>query len=150
MADELVSLRIIVVSQSPGHREMFREAAAAAQVPIDCVVSDREAPAVRSLAAGADLAFFDLALGDEAVARLAAAARAAASPPFTIALSVSGDSTFPTDALAAKPADLHDAQRLLAGAIRLRLPSRVLLWTIRQPCAASCAKSWRRPAFRLI
>jgi CheY-like chemotaxis protein len=127
MADELVSLRIIVVSQSPSHREMFREAAVAAQVPIDVVVSDREAAAVRSLAAGADLAFFDLALGDEAVARLAAAARAAASPPFTIALSVSGDSTFPTDALAAKPADLHDAQRLLAGAIRLRLPSRVLL-----------------------
>jgi CheY-like chemotaxis protein len=128
MADELFSLRIIMVSQSPGHCEMFREAAAAAQLPIDFVATDAEGSAVRSLAAGADLAFFDSALGNEAVARLAAAAHAASSPPFTIALSARGDATsFPTDALAANPADLHDARRLLAGAIRLQSPSRVLL-----------------------
>jgi CheY-like chemotaxis protein len=127
MADDLLSLRIIVVSQSSTLREMFREAVAAARVPIDLVAGDRGS-ALRSLAVGADLAFFDSTLGDEAVARLAAAARAAASPPFTIALSTSdGSGPFLTDALAAKPADAHDANRVIAGAIRLRLPSRVLL-----------------------
>jgi CheY-like chemotaxis protein len=128
MSDELLSLRIIAVSQSLSHREMFREAATAVRLPIELVANDREAAAVKSIAAGADLAFFDLALGGEAVARLAAAARAAPIPPFTVLLSASGDATaFATDALAAKPLDQHDAQRLLAGAIRLRLPSRVLL-----------------------
>ncbi len=83
---------------------------------------------MRSLSTGADLAFFDSALGDEAVALLAKVARAAPRPPFTIALSASGDSAlFRTDASAVTPADFHEANRLLAGAIRLRLPSRLLL-----------------------
>ena len=71
MADELLSLRIIVVSPSPGDRALFRNAAAAARVPIELVENDGEAAAGRSLAAGADLAFFDTALGGEAVARMA-------------------------------------------------------------------------------
>ena len=70
MADELLSLRIIVVSPSPGDRALFRNAAAAARVPIELVENDGEAAAGRSLAAGADLAFFDTALGGEAVARI--------------------------------------------------------------------------------
>ena len=86
MADELLSLRLIVVSPSPGGRALFRNAAAVARVPIELVENDGEAAAGRSLAAGADLAFFDTALGGEAVARMASAARAASSPPFTVAL----------------------------------------------------------------
>jgi len=77
MADELLSLRIIVVSPSPGDRALFRNAAAAARVPIELVENDGEAAAGRSLA-GADLAFFDTALGGEAVARMVSAATAAA------------------------------------------------------------------------
>ena len=70
MADELLSLRLIVVSPSPGGRALFRNAAAVARVPIELVENDGEAAAGRSLAAGADLAFFDTALGGEAVARM--------------------------------------------------------------------------------
>jgi len=128
MADELLSLRIIVVSPSPGDRALFRNAAAAARVPIELVENDGEAAAGRSLAAGADLAFFDTALGGEAVARMASAARAASSPPFTVALGAPADSRpFPTDGQASRPEDEDDAHRLIAGSIRLRLPSRVLL-----------------------
>jgi CheY-like chemotaxis protein len=127
MADDVLSLRVIVVSPSPSLHETFREAAAKAQMPIDLVASERELTAVRSLATGADLAFFDSTLGDEAVALLARVARAAPRPPLTIALTASGDAVYPTDALATKPADFHDARRLLAGATRLRLPSRLLL-----------------------
>ena len=128
MADELLSLRIIVVSPSPGDRALFRNAAAAARVPIELVENDGEAAAGRSLAAGADLAFFDTALGGEAVARMASAARAASSPPFTVALGAPADSrSFPTDGQASRPEDEDDAHRLIAGSIRLRLPSRVLL-----------------------
>ena len=90
MADELLSLRLIVVSPSPGDA-LFRNAAAVARVPIELVENDGEAAAGRSLAAGADLAFFDTALGGEAVARMASAARAASSPPFTVALGAPAD-----------------------------------------------------------
>jgi CheY-like chemotaxis protein len=62
------------------------------------------------------------------VARMALAARAASSPPFTVALCGPGDfGSFPTDGQASRPADEDDAHRLIAGSIRLRLPSRVLL-----------------------
>ena len=128
MADELLSLRLIVVSPSRGGRALFRNAAAVARVPIELVENDGEAAAGRSLAAGADLAFFDTALGGEAVARMASAARAASSPPFTVALGAPADSgSFPTDGQASRPEDEDDAHRLIAGSIRLRLPSRVLL-----------------------
>ena len=128
MADELLSLRVIVVSPSPGGRAIFRNAAAAARVPIELVENDGEAAAGRSIAAGADLAFFDTALGGEAIARMALAARAASRPPFTIALCGPGDcGSLPTDYQASRPEDEDDAHRLIAGSIRLRLPSRVLL-----------------------
>jgi CheY-like chemotaxis protein len=128
MADELLSLRAIVVSPSPRNRAMFRNAAAAAQVPVELVENDGEGAAGRSIASGADLAFFDMALGRESVSRMTVAARAASSPPVTVALCALGDSgSFPTDGLANRPGDEDDAHRLFAGSMRLRLPSRVLL-----------------------
>jgi hypothetical protein len=128
MADELLSFRIIVVAPSPSDRAMFRNAAATARVPIELVENDSETAGARSIAAGADLAFFDTALGREAVMRMASAARATARPPFTIALCAPDDSgLFPTDGQASRPVDEDDARRLIAGSIRLRLPARVLL-----------------------
>jgi CheY-like chemotaxis protein len=98
------------------------------RVPIELVESDGEAGAGRSIAAGADLAFFHMALGGEAVARMALVARAASSPLFTVALCAPGDSgSFPTDGQASRPVDEDEAHHLIAGSIRLRLPSRVLL-----------------------
>jgi hypothetical protein len=50
MADELLSLRLTVVSPSPGGRALFRNAAAVGRVPIELVENDGEAAAGRSLA----------------------------------------------------------------------------------------------------
>jgi hypothetical protein len=116
MADELLSLRIIVVAPSPGDRAMFRNAAAAARVPIELVEHDGEPAGGRSIAAGADLAFFDMLLGREAVMRMASAARATSRPPFTIALCAPDDSgSFPTDGQASRPVIEDDAHRLVGG-----------------------------------
>jgi hypothetical protein len=71
VAHELVSLRTMVVSPSANDRAIFRNAAAMVRVPIELVESDGEAAARRAMAAGADLAFFDMALGGQAVARMA-------------------------------------------------------------------------------
>ncbi len=128
MANELVSLRIMVISPSPNDRAMFRNAAASARLPIELLEGDGEAAARRSIATGADLAFFDMELGGQPVARMAQAARAVASRPLTVALCPPGVSgVVPTDGQANRPLDEDEARRLIVGASRLRLPSRVLL-----------------------
>jgi CheY-like chemotaxis protein len=128
MAAELLFLRIMVIAPSAKDRALFRSAAAAARLPIELIEGDNEAAIQRPIATGADLAFFDLALGGQAVARMAQAARTAARPPLTIALSAPGaGAVVPTDAQADRPLDEDEAHRLIVGASRLRLPSRVLL-----------------------
>jgi CheY-like chemotaxis protein len=128
MANELVSLRVMVVSPSPSDHVIFRHAAAAARVPVELIEDDDVAAAQRSIAAGLDLAFFDISLGGQAVAVMAQAARAAASPPLTVTLCPPGFSgPVPTDGQANRPADEDEALRLIVGSCRLRLPSRVLL-----------------------
>ena len=128
MADELLSLRLIVVSPSPGGRALFRNAAAVARVPIELVENDGEAAAGRSRGAGGPRGFLVTARWGGAMGGEDKAGPAASSPPFTVALGAPADSgSFPTDGQASRPEDEDDAHRLIAGSIRLRLPSRVLL-----------------------
>lgn len=127
MTDELLSLRVLLVSGSPGDHDMFRQAASASKVPIEIIVADGATSAGRAIAAGVDLVFLDMALGGETIAQVSAAARAAAKPPFTVLLSEWTAMPFPTDALATKPSELEEARRLIEKSIRVRLPSRVLV-----------------------
>jgi CheY-like chemotaxis protein len=128
MTDELFSLRVILASGSQRDQDLFRRAASESKVPIEIVEADSAAAVSRSIAAGAELAFLDMALGGEAVAQMAAAARATAKPPFTVLLCPPGtEAAFQTDALATKPSELEEAKRLLDGSTRVRLPSRVLI-----------------------
>lgn len=127
MSDELLSLRVITVSGSRRDQDLFRQAASASTVPIEVIEAHDAADARRSLAGAADLVFLDAALAGDAVAQVVAAARAAAKPAFTILLAETAATPFQTDALAAKPMQLEEAERLLNGTIRVRLPSRVLI-----------------------
>ena len=128
MTDELFSLHMVLASDSARDRDLFRQAAAATSVPIELAEAGSAALATRLLGNGCDLAFFDMALGGEAVTQMTAAARAAAKPPFTVLLCVPGTAAqFETDALADKPTALDEATQLLTGCIRVRLPSRVLV-----------------------
>jgi CheY-like chemotaxis protein len=128
VTDDIYSLRILVVSGSRAEQDLLRRAASAPTVPIEIVEADGAAAAGPSIAAGVDLAFFDMELGGETVAQLAAAARAAAKPPFTVLLGSPARSTpFQTDALADKPVDLEEAKHLMNGVTRVGLPSRVLI-----------------------
>lgn len=128
MTDELFSLRVILASGSQRDQDLFRHAASESKVPIEIVEADNAAAVSRSIAAGAELAFLDMALGGEAVAQMTAAARATAKPPFTVLLCPPGtEAAFQTDALATKPSELEEAKRLLDGSTRVRLPSRVLI-----------------------
>jgi len=125
MTDELFSLRVVNVSESPQGHDLFRQAASTVRVPIDFIEAGGVA-ACRSLA-DTDLVFLDAALGDEVVGQVAMAARAQANPPFTMLLEETAEKTFPTDAVAKRPVRLDDAERLLQRMIHVRLPSRVLV-----------------------
>jgi CheY-like chemotaxis protein len=129
MIDDLISLRIIVVSGSRDIQDMFRQAAAAPSVPIETREAGSAAAAAHSLSGGADLIFVDGALASREVAQIVEAARRAEKPPFTVLLAKpnTGAVPFETDALATEPARLEEARRLMEAAVAVRLRTRVLV-----------------------
>ena len=127
MSDYLLSAQAVVVSAANERRDLLRQAAAVATLPVEIIDADGAASAARSLA-GVDLVLLDADLGSEQIRRVVAAARGAAKPPFTVPLAAGAAlAPFPTDALAAKPSLLEEAKLLMERMPRVRLPSRVLI-----------------------
>src|SRR5580693_8520864 len=129
MTDELLSLRAILLSASQSDHDMFRQAASTAPAPIEIVACKSVAAACQALVDGADLVFIDGAIAGVATAQVVAAAYAQSRPPFLVLLAAPDLAVAPltTDAVAAKPARLEEARRLVERSIRVRIPSRVLL-----------------------
>jgi CheY-like chemotaxis protein len=127
MSDDLLSAQAVVVSAANERRDLLRQAAAVATLPVEIIEADGAASAARSLA-GVDLVLLDADLGSEQIRRVVAAARGAAKPPFTVLLAAGAAlAPFPTDALAAKPSHLEEAKLLMERMPRVRLPSRMLI-----------------------
>jgi CheY-like chemotaxis protein len=129
MTDELLSLRAVLLSASLNDHDMFRQAASTARVPIEIVECKSVAAACQAVAAGADLVFIDGAIANVATVQVVASARAQAKPPFLVLLAAPDLAVEPltTDAVAAKPARLEEARRLVERSMRIRVPSRVLV-----------------------
>jgi CheY-like chemotaxis protein len=128
MNDELLSLQVVVVSNSKEDHDLFRQALSTASVPIEVQTADGAAAARNGLCVGADLLYLDEGLAPTDLARIVAAARAQRNPPFTVLLTGKEDSgPFHADALAGKPTQLYNARRFIERSIRVRLPSRVLV-----------------------
>ncbi len=127
MIDDLLSLQVVMVSGLQRGRDLLRQAASAAKIPIEIVEANDADAACRSLADGADIVFLDAALPGEAMAQITMAARAAARPAFTVLLADARATPFETDALAPRPTRLDDAERLMTGAMRMRVASHVLI-----------------------
>ena len=129
MSDELLSLRLVVVSDSPEDCDLFRQAAASTAVPIDVAAANGAAAASQGIAAGTDLIYLDNGLGPGPIKHILGHVRAARNRPFTVQLAVgdSADEPFEADAIADKPGRIEDARRLLGRSVRVRLPSRVLV-----------------------
>ena len=68
MSDDLLSLRLVVVSNSTEDRDLFRQAASSVAVPVEIVTADSAASAKNEFSAGADILYVDsgLATGDRA------------------------------------------------------------------------------------
>jgi CheY-like chemotaxis protein len=129
MSEDLFSVRVMVVSPSPGDRDLFRKAAATARTPVEIIEAENAEAATRSLADGVDLLLIDAGLGDQAIARLLAAARGVAKAPFTVLLTESNKAAgaFATDATGTKPAQFLDAKRFLESVSRVRRTCRALV-----------------------
>jgi CheY-like chemotaxis protein len=142
MSDDIVSLRIVVVSPAAALRDLVRQGAGLAPIPIEVAEADSAARASRLLGAGdTDLVFIDVALGGDeraAVIQTAravpqAAAKSPRKPPITIVIAPAsfkfggpGEAGEP-DGVVAQPSTLEDARAMVAGFVRLHAPSRVLV-----------------------
>lgn len=136
MSNDLVALKILVVSDSGPDRLALRDAAARASVPVD--VSEANCTvAAACLALTGDS--FDVVLIDTAMARDAKRAlvdAAQASSPAALLVSMGRGNLEPgriaaegfvPDAVLVKPVDRARAAELFAACVRARLPSRALV-----------------------
>jgi CheY-like chemotaxis protein len=127
MTEDLLTLRTLVVSRDEGLHDLFRQAVAAATVPIE-MVDAADAASASNCLAGNDLAYLDGALPSEEITQIAHSLRKAEKPAFSIHLATGAAAVaFATDAVAGRPTRPEDTQWLLERSIRARLPSRVLV-----------------------
>jgi CheY-like chemotaxis protein len=129
MTNEIISLRVIMVSELREDHDLLRQAMLSSALPIEVVVARDAASACGSLGERTDIVLLDAALPRLETVRVASKARGAADSPFTVILAPPGLETppFDTDALASKPLELEEAKRFLQRLIYVRLPSRALV-----------------------
>jgi len=133
MSGELISLRILLVTRSVQDRELIRQGAAAATVPVDVLEADMPAAARAMLGSNEiDAAFIDGSIPANERLALIAEARAAQVQPFVFIVATSRDEARAfagsgADGAIVRPASLDEAKTLVGRCIRLRLPHRVLV-----------------------
>jgi CheY-like chemotaxis protein len=134
MAGELVSLRILLAANSAPDRELMRQAAALASVPVDILEAGTLAAARQLLATREiDIAFFWSAMPADERPAFVSAARSAKPQPFVILVvaGVGEAAGIPAEArgdgVVLQPADAQGAKALMERCIRVRLPKRILV-----------------------
>ena len=138
MSDDLISIKIAIVSEAAPEREILHQAASQSSIPVEVSEIDPSADAAamsKSLAEGAyDVVFFDSRIAKASRQTLLDGLREAPSRPLAIFVGAAELKTrgVLTDGLAvdgtlAKPIDLNEAHDLIGHCIRARLPKRVLI-----------------------
>src|SRR5262249_15957133 len=131
MSDDVVSVESVESFGSPQDRDLLRQAAGSAPVPVDIVETDDVGAARSTLAAKEiDVAFIDASTAPAHLDGFITAARSARRKPFVILVAADAREFKPggaADGIVAKPARIEQAQVLIQRCIRLRLPSRVLI-----------------------
>lgn len=129
MADDLLSLRMLVVAAVASQRELWQKGAAMASVPVDFVTAEDAAGAASVLKKmGADICVIDGALPEDDREAVAAAARKVEPPPLVFA-SVAPGVKRPSnvDAPLARPKNADEACKLVELCVRAKIPTRVLI-----------------------
>jgi CheY-like chemotaxis protein len=128
MADDLVSLRILVATAVPSQQELWQKGAAMASIPIEFSAADAAASTAMLSKAGADICIVDHGLAETERAAVIAAARAAQPVPLVLlSLPRGSHRTGNVDGVLAKPADAEGARKLMELCARAKFPTRVLI-----------------------
>jgi CheY-like chemotaxis protein len=137
MGDDLVALRILIVSDAAAERDALRSAASQASVMIDVAEVDRIAdatPTCKRLANDeVDVIFLDSRMSHDGRQAVIDAARSAEARPLVISVGAADlknqalSDGIAVDGLLAKPIQPADARALLDACVRARLPNRVLV-----------------------
>ena len=138
MSDNLVSLRMLVVSEAVAEREIIRQATTLASIPIEVEEIDAkdDGSAACDLLAQktADVILYDSRISKVGRQKLFDASRAASGDPLAILIGAAELKTrevltdgLPVDGVLAKPINPRELSTLINNCIRARLPSRVLI-----------------------
>ncbi|MPZ58195.1 MAG: response regulator [Rhizobiales bacterium] len=133
MSNDLVSVRMMIVSQPSPDRDIWRQAAGLASVLVEATKAETTAEASQMLArAGIDVVLIDADFPEphrSAVARAARSARSARSRPVIVLSAASDADVFGVDGdgVVTKPSNLAEAQYLIDRMLRARIPNRVLI-----------------------
>jgi CheY-like chemotaxis protein len=130
MAEDLVSVRMMIVAKASPDRDMWREAAGLAIVPIETAEVETTAEAAQLLdRAGVDIVLLDAEFPEPQRSVIARAARIARTRPVVVLSAVRDADAFGIDGdgVVTKPSSLAEAQYLIDRILRARLPSRVLV-----------------------
>jgi CheY-like chemotaxis protein len=129
MNEDLISVRMLVLSAAGRDLELLRHGAMLASVPIDLVETDHAHAACGLIERGdVDLVLVDAATASTDQAAVMKSARAIPNPPFVIVLASAGRAvTGDADAMAFKPRGPEEAPKLLESWVRVRMPTRMLI-----------------------
>lgn len=129
MSGDILSVRILVVCGSDADRDLMRQGAAQASLPLEFCEAESAGKASGFLDAGdVDLVLIDTALSPADQSRVVKDARDCGSNPLTVLL-VTGAGGIPStaDATAPKPRNLAEASRLLDRVSHARVPCHALV-----------------------
>jgi DNA-binding NtrC family response regulator len=129
MSGDILSVRILVVCGSDDDRNVLRQSAAKATLPLDICEADSAGKAIGLIDGGdVDLILLDAAFSPADQNRIAKAAREAGNDPLVVLL-VTGAGGIPSacDATAPKPRNAAEAERLLDRVSHARIPCRALV-----------------------
>jgi CheY-like chemotaxis protein len=135
MSGDLISVRILAAFGSVADRDLLRQAAAMAPIPIDVIEADTASIARNLISSGdIDVVFIEAAAASADLKSLLVAAKSAPRAPFVIVVASGAwdpaefkAAAVTIDGVVAKPARIEQAQVLVNRCIRLRLPSRCLI-----------------------
>ena len=130
MSDDLVSVRMLVVSKEPRNREFWRQAVGLASVPIEVAEVETIAEASHLLTlAKVDFVLLDAEFPEPQRSAITQAARSARTRPVVVLSAVRDDIAggVDGDGVVTTPSSLAEAEYLIDRLLRARLPSRVLV-----------------------
>ena len=128
MSDELVSLRMVLVAVAPSQKDLWRQGAAQASVPIEFEAGGAARAKAMVAHGGVDICVLDAALDEADKASVIKTARAKVPAPLVFVSAPHGSPRLANiDGTLAMPANADDARKQVETCIRVKMPTRVLI-----------------------